>query len=53
MGKVLFQSKGIYVGFVLFWILRLIITLTLGIYYFCSMAVGYHPRMSANAHRED
>lgn len=47
MGKVLFQSKGIYAGFVLFWVLRLLITLTLGIYYFCSYGCYYKPKMTS------
>ena len=53
MGKVLFQSKGIYVGFVLFWILRLIVTFSLGTYYFCVLGCNYNPPMRATEHREE
>ena len=53
MGKVLFQSKGIYVGFVLFWILRLLVTFSLGTYYFCVLGLGYNPPMRATEHREE
>jgi hypothetical protein len=53
MGKVVFQSKGIYAGFVLFWVLRLLLTLAIGTYYYCQSGLGYRPKMSGAANREN
>ena len=55
MGKVPFVSKGIYAGFVLFWVMRLVITVLLGAYYICAYAANYRPSMAAgvNADQEE
>ena len=53
MGKVVFQNKGIYVGYVLFWTLRLLITFALGVYYFKTMGLDYRPRMASGVREEN